>query len=178
MLDNYAKAWLPKVMQTFIVKSQEARMAAIWISTIIFKMPNFEAKFCGDILWYFNQGILTERGRFSTVDLLALTSLNQLLFTLKIYIVLFYKTTNLSEEMNCTEPSPSIRVPCFNVLQCVHEKNSFLTNFIKLVRGVSRLRVFLIRKRYWKWNWICTNFTFRQLTLSKKVYFFNFIGNV
>ncbi len=49
-------------------------------------------------------------GRISTVDLLVLTSLNELLFKLKLNF-LFYKATYLNEEVNCTEPSPSVRVP-------------------------------------------------------------------
>jgi hypothetical protein len=39
-----------------------------------------------------NQGTLTERGRISTIDLLVLTSLDQLLFILKIFF-LVYKTS-------------------------------------------------------------------------------------
>jgi hypothetical protein len=57
------------------------------------------------------QGILTEGGRLSTVDLLALTSLDQLLLTQQ--ILFFYKTSYLNEEVNCTEPSPSVSVPWF-----------------------------------------------------------------
>jgi hypothetical protein len=47
----------------------------------------------------------------STVDLLVLTSLDHLLFIVKLYFFLFYKTTYLNEEVNRTEPSPSVRVP-------------------------------------------------------------------
>jgi len=51
------------------------------------------------------------RGRLCTVHLLVLTSLDQLLFTLKLYFS-FYKTTYLNEEVNRTEPSfPSVRFP-------------------------------------------------------------------
>jgi len=50
------------------------------------------------------------RGRLSTVDLLVLTSLDKLLFILKYYFP-FYKTSYLNEEVNCTEPSPSVSVP-------------------------------------------------------------------
>ncbi len=49
-------------------------------------------------------------GSISTVDLLVLTSLDQLLFKLTLNF-LFYKATFLNEEVNCTEPSPSVRVP-------------------------------------------------------------------
>jgi len=55
---------------------------------------------------YLEQGSLTE-GEGSvqfTVDLLPLTSLDQLL--------LIMKTSLLNEEANCNEPSPSVSVPC------------------------------------------------------------------
>ncbi len=52
------------------------------------------------------------RGRLSTVDLLVLTSLDQLLFAVMIFFYLCYKTSYLNEEVNCTEPSPSVSVPC------------------------------------------------------------------
>jgi hypothetical protein len=45
-------------------------------------------------------------GRLSTVDLLVLTSLDQLLFILKIVFTFFYKTSYLNEEVNGIEPSP------------------------------------------------------------------------
>jgi hypothetical protein len=45
------------------------------------------------------------RGRLSTVDLLVLTSLDQLLLILQTFF-LFYKTSYLIEEVNHTEPSP------------------------------------------------------------------------
>jgi hypothetical protein len=48
--------------------------------------------------------------RLCTVDLLVLTSLDQLL-KLKNIISLLYKTSYLNEEVNCTEPSPSVGVP-------------------------------------------------------------------
>jgi hypothetical protein len=54
------------------------------------------------------------RERFNTVGLLVLTSLDQLLFTLKILFSFFYKTSYLNEEVNCTELFPSVSVPCSN----------------------------------------------------------------
>jgi hypothetical protein len=55
---------------------------------------------CGKSLW---------RGRLSTVDLLVLTSLGQLLLHWKYYKrFLFKKTSYLNEEYNCTEPSPRL----------------------------------------------------------------------
>jgi hypothetical protein len=58
----------------------------------------------------FTQGILTERERINTAVLLVLTSSDKLLFK-RNYIFLFYKTTYSNEEVNCTEPHPSVRVP-------------------------------------------------------------------
>ncbi len=51
------------------------------------------------------QGTLSERdGRSGTVDPLALTSLEG-------YYLVLYKASYLNEEVRCTEPSPSERVP-------------------------------------------------------------------
>jgi len=44
-------------------------------------------------------------------DPLVLTSLDQLLFKLKILFTFFYKTTSLNEEVNCTEPFPTAIFP-------------------------------------------------------------------
>ncbi len=61
------------------------------------------------------------RERISTVDLLVLTSLDQLLFLLWILFIFFYKTSYLNEEVNCTEASTSIRVPCLISLSLYHK---------------------------------------------------------
>jgi hypothetical protein len=50
------------------------------------------------------------KGRLSAVDLLVLTSLDQLLLVL-LSLFTFYKTSHLNEELNCTEPSPSASIP-------------------------------------------------------------------
>ncbi len=49
------------------------------------------------------------KGRLSTVNLLIVTNLDQ--HFLIIIFFLFYKISYLNEEVNCTEPSPSVRVP-------------------------------------------------------------------
>jgi hypothetical protein len=51
------------------------------------------------------------KGRLSTVDLLVLTSLDQLLLIVQTHYLHFYKTSYPNEEVNCTEPSPSVSVP-------------------------------------------------------------------
>jgi hypothetical protein len=50
-------------------------------------------------------------GWLSTVDLLVLTSLDQLLLILETLFT-FNNTSYLNEEVNCTKPSPSVGVPC------------------------------------------------------------------
>ncbi len=59
------------------------------------------------------------RGRLSTVDLLVLTSLDQIYW--KCYLP-FYKTIYLNEVVNCTEPSPSVILPW---LKCFAPTNIF-----------------------------------------------------
>ncbi len=59
---------------------------------------------------------LLKGGQTTTVCLRALTRLDQLLFKLKLYIC-FYKKIYLNEEVNRTEPSPSVGVPCLKHIQ-------------------------------------------------------------
>jgi len=51
------------------------------------------------------------KGRLSTVDFFVLTSLDELLLILQELFDFFYKTSYLNEEVNSTEPSPSVSVP-------------------------------------------------------------------
>jgi hypothetical protein len=57
-------------------------------------------------------GSLTE-GELSTVDRLEPTSLEELLLIVKLLFSFCYNTSFLNEEVNCTEPSPSISVPWY-----------------------------------------------------------------
>jgi len=50
------------------------------------------------------QGIITEGGRISTIDLLVLTSSDRLLFMIKKYFSFFDRTSYLNKEANSTEP--------------------------------------------------------------------------
>jgi hypothetical protein len=52
------------------------------------------------------------RERFSTVVLRELNSLDQFIYILNILFTFFTKTSYLNEEVNYTEPSPSVSVPC------------------------------------------------------------------
>ena len=47
-------------------------------------------------------------GRLSTVDLLVLTSLDQVIFIFKILFSFFTKTSYLNELVNCAESSPQL----------------------------------------------------------------------
>jgi hypothetical protein len=51
-------------------------------------------------------------GKLNTVDLLVPTSLDKLLFVIETIIYLGCQTSYLNEEVNCTDPSPSVSVPC------------------------------------------------------------------
>jgi hypothetical protein len=53
------------------------------------------------------------RGQLCTVDLLVLTSLDRLLLILKTLFTPFIKQVTFNEEINCTEPSRSVGIPCF-----------------------------------------------------------------
>jgi hypothetical protein len=56
------------------------------------------------------QGSLT-KGKVS-VQLISLYQLISCFLKLKIVFTFVYKTSYLNEEVNCTEPSPSVGVPC------------------------------------------------------------------
>jgi hypothetical protein len=59
-----------------------------------------------------NAGNSFWRGRLSTVDFLELTILDQLIVLLKKIIYPFKKTSYPNEDVNHTQPSPLVRVPC------------------------------------------------------------------
>jgi hypothetical protein len=62
------------------------------------------------------------------IDLLVLTSSYLLLLVQKIFFLFSCKTTYLNKEVNCTEPSPSVRVPCkCKYLAVNHESKKFYT---------------------------------------------------
>jgi len=58
------------------------------------------------------------KGRVSTVDLLVLTNLDRLLFWWKYYLMCS-KASYINEEVNCTEPFPSVSVPWPKLLPCI-----------------------------------------------------------
>jgi hypothetical protein len=55
------------------------------------------------------------RGRLCKADSLALTSLDQFILIFKIQFTFFAKTRYLNKEVNCTEPSPSVIIPCLGL---------------------------------------------------------------
>ncbi len=69
------------------------------------------------------------KGRLRTVDLLALTSSDQLLLILKILFTLFTKTSYLNEEVNGTEPTLRIVFPVLNIKNHLSMIWSFTINF-------------------------------------------------
>ncbi len=56
------------------------------------------------------------RGRLSTVNLLVLTTLGQVLLTLQNVMYVFIKCLN--EEVNCAESFPSVSLPCLVSYGC------------------------------------------------------------
>jgi hypothetical protein len=62
------------------------------------------------------------RGKLSTVDLLVLTSLDQLILILPTSYT-FFKTSYLNEEAYCTKPFNSVSVPCL-----FYKENSAVIN--------------------------------------------------
>jgi hypothetical protein len=78
------------------------------------------------------------RGRLNTVDLLLLTSLDQLLLILIILFAFFIKTTYLNKEVNRTEPSPSVSVPCWKCLKVkdIHNLQQFGINLFVSLYGL------------------------------------------
>jgi hypothetical protein len=68
------------------------------------------------------------------VDLIVLTSLDHLLFKLKLLFTFFYKTTNLNEEVNCAEPSASVSIPCmYTCMAWSHGEKRYVLCHSKLV---------------------------------------------
>ncbi len=68
------------------------------------------------------------RGRLPTVNLLVLTSLNQLLFIIKILFT-FHKTSYLNEEVNFTEPSPSANISWTNSITYLSDEEKGLQHW-------------------------------------------------
>ncbi len=55
------------------------------------------------------------KGRISSIDLLVLTSIDQLLLILKIFFFLIYQLSFLNKEVNGTKLSSTVRFPCKSV---------------------------------------------------------------
>jgi len=72
------------------------------------------------------------RGRLSTVDLLVLASLYLLIFYTENNICVCYKTTYLYEEVNCTEPFPSVKCSLEEVSVHFHLPKHFTGHAIEL----------------------------------------------
>ncbi len=66
------------------------------------------------------------KGRISTVDLLVITSSDYLIL-LQTCFFLYCKTSCLSEEVNCTELSPYVRIPCSRYQKCLGARAVVIT---------------------------------------------------
>ncbi len=104
--------WVKLVQKSFFSKILESITIFIlhhFDSNLVFFPQNlFLIFFPREYLKLLFQGVLTETVTINTVDLLVLTSSNQLLFILTPH---FFKTTDLYEEVNRTEPSLSVGFP-------------------------------------------------------------------
>jgi len=69
------------------------------------------------------------------VDLFGLASLNLLLFYVKNIIHFFDNSGCINEEVNCTEPFPSVRVPWLSFTQGHLRQFALLVFLVKLVPG-------------------------------------------
>jgi len=87
-------------------------------------------------------------GRISTVELLVLTSPDQLLFILKIFDYFFYKTTYLKVEVNRYESFPPVRLPCLSFAMSSTLRfvslNLFSPNFQLLSCAVLGLSIWIL----------------------------------
>jgi hypothetical protein len=63
------------------------------------------------------------------VDLLVLTSLDQLLFKLKLYFP-FLQNNLFNEEVSSTDPSPSVRLHCLKYEASVHHLKIDASSFL------------------------------------------------
>ncbi len=72
-----------------------------------------------------------ERGRLSTVDLLMLTSLDQLNTNINFFL---QNINDVNEEVNSNKPSPSVRVPWSNIqlykFKMIIAKNKFYKGYL------------------------------------------------
>jgi hypothetical protein len=98
--------------------------------TAYFALINFETFPRGPLTFHFTAFPKNIRlgGRLSTVDLLVLTILDQILFKLKILFAFFCKTSYLKEKVSSTEPSPSVSFPLWKLLALINEQ-AHMTSF-------------------------------------------------
>ena len=98
----------------------------------------------------------SDKNELSTVDLFVLASLDQLLLDWNYYLPL-HKTTYLNEEVNCTEPSPSVSIQWWRRLTRLQLLQNKLARFnnaliVSVGSNVGRLETVLIYRRaiFWK----------------------------
>jgi hypothetical protein len=91
------------------------------------------SSFSSDASLVSKQGSLIEGEALSTVGLLVQTSFDQLITMLQILMTSFYKTSYHNEEFNCTEPSPSVRLPWLN------SKTIICESCLKKIQVISKI---------------------------------------
>ncbi len=88
------------------------------------------------------QGCLILRQRCSTVHLLVFAELRSAPFCIEIILYLSYKTSYLNEEVNCTKPFPSGRVPFYIAsLKRIKESTIILIVMLNLITLIVMLDV-------------------------------------
>jgi hypothetical protein len=102
---------------------------------------------------WFKAGNPYWRGRLGTVHLIVLTSLDNLIYILKILFTFAKKTSYLNEEVNCTDPSLAVSIPCLKVSLRVRFWSTTRFQIKTLLKRNCRLsipswRSFKIREKY------------------------------
>jgi hypothetical protein len=89
-----------------------------------------------DITWHYtHQGTLTEGEGSVQLTSLVLTSLDQLFLIMQTLFTFYKMSCYLNEEVNRTEPSPSVSAPCTHTLAYLDSEPRVKKVFITLATG-------------------------------------------
>jgi hypothetical protein len=105
---HFANVIFPNVILSIVILSFVILSFVIFSNAISY---DHVKKKLNKLLKVLKQGALTGGKRLSTSDLLVLTTSYQLLLSLQTLFAV-YKTRYLNKMVNCTEPSPSVGLPC------------------------------------------------------------------
>jgi hypothetical protein len=93
-------------VKIFNIKMSWCKLVCTRRSTVLRSHPHLvRVPWDVPIIWLFNHGTLTKGGWLRTFDLLVLTSLDQLIFTLKTLFTFFTKTSTLIRRSTVLTPS-------------------------------------------------------------------------